>query len=447
MGTGKHSLAQGIILNVQKKITVKFAQGKIENAADTFQKLVSDSAHNFIINTVSDLFGDAESGLRGFVKGALGIMSSIGDAIKKINFIEQAKDTALEWTGAQLMTNLGINLVETMSNFAGAILDNLPDEPLQPENSAHRDKLVNAFIEGEKIITPLADAISGLLEPGGLTRFVYIMYNSNLNAENYIVIGQPGANNAIKWLKDNLVKGFSGASMVIAAVLDPIIAIGKEIPGLLKSALLNLGSSVLHALSAIPNILKDIYGIFKGQLPTNYISGIQGIFVGIKNLGVDIWNAMQNVYAVIKIASLRTADIFLTGSWVGNKIMDWLVPYESYFMAKQNVRFKIYDYLNKNLVRDDSFWRITHTLNVPNNQGKRTLQIPIEHWGNLKYSDWAFEYFKDLTGQIKNDHPELASYIDEWGDLMKRQKEEAKLNAKAARFNVLKNFKRVESDI
>jgi hypothetical protein len=264
----------------------------------------------------------------------------------------------------------------------------------------------------------------------------------------------------MKWLKNTLASGFGKGSMLLAAVLDPVMAIAREIPGLIKSALINLGSSVIKAIQSVVGIFQDIINLGKGQLSSNFVSGIQGVFKGIKDLGVDIWNAIKNVYEVIKIASLRTADVFLSGYWIGNKIMDWLVPYEPFFKEKQNVRIKIFDYLNKNLKmereslgEDIPMFVTTYTLSLPSlPKNKRQLRVPIGDWGNLKDSDKGSKFFKEVQEMIKNDHPQLASYIEEWSDYLEKERlekegEESKEKEKNNRYKLLKNFKKVESDV
>jgi hypothetical protein len=442
----ERTFAQNIILNASKKFRSKVIQGAAEVTAQKFEKFISNCAHNFLIDTVADLVGDKESTLNKIVKGTLGIVNSIADVFKKIDLISSAKDTILNWSANQLMINLGISLVDTMSNFASAILNTLPDEPLQAENQQHREQVANAIITGEKIITPFADAISGLLEPGGLSRFVYIMYNSGLNAQDYLVIGQPGASQPIVWLKDKLGKGVGASSMVIASILDPIIAIGKEIPGIIKSAITNLGTGIIGILQSIIGI----FDVFAGS--NNFISGIRTLYSSITTLGLDLWNSVKNIYEVIKIASLRTADIFLTGSWLGENIMNWLIPYENTAYNSLDIRTEIKQYLHQNMhVFDSGIYRY-YTLQAPSYK-KDNSQIFL-YYDNMSnvYNSPPRDYYKiyteldddyiynwvNIKDKIKVDHPELYNKIQEWQSL----KQDAELKSQNKRYEILKNFQK-----
>jgi hypothetical protein len=336
-----------------------------------------------------------------------------------------------------LFKNLGINLVASVNKIISAIslkLDISPSdidtkEPLVPPSQEQVEIVGETFEKAGKILTPFADAVSGLLHPGGFSRFIYILYNSELKPDEFVVIGQTDKTN-YGFFERKFINFFTSQfgkiSMAISTILDPIFTLVKDIPYLIQSA----GNAFISMVNSIGSIIQGVKDILHGNIRAGG-NAFYNAFTEFGRIIKVVFNQFKDtitkILKTIQISFYRLADVIFTGNlWgFGDRIINWLLPIPN---KKKEITKKILQYFETNIKGIPKYYQEKKSggyffgIDV-----SRTYRFYGILKGNLWYDPWSlFNQHMTELGFIpdelrallkdNHEHPDLNKLIQDWDD-------------------------------
>lgn len=351
----------GKILDGASKIVSKIATNGGKNAdrfAEYVGQFVKQKTRNFVFDIAEDkILGKNGSGwLRwSFDMVKTGVLKIVG----AVNFISDKLDdiqNALASKSASMWNAfVGINLVESFGKMIADVVENIPQNINENEpTDDQKEQLGKAFEKAGKIITPFVDAIQGILKPGGISRFVYIMIRNKEAYENYIVFGRQDIPEMAKWIRQGILHFMESVIMKLAVVSDLAVSIVMNVGNIMKSLVSNgidvikgffeqimnagsfFASGVGRAASgSLPARPEGSQMPFQAQTPSEpvkfSISGFRRMWSAISNLTSDFLNAFTEIFQVFKVGVLRWVDTAISDDWWGlgwvkNKVIKLAIP-------------------------------------------------------------------------------------------------------------------------
>ena len=345
----------GMIFAGANKIVSKITEAggkKIDKFADYVGNFVKQKTRNFVFDIAEDkILGKDKSGWMRWsfdmVKsGVLKIVGSVNYLSDKLDEIENfiGKKSASLWNQF-----VGINLTASVGKMLSDIIGTIPQN-LQDTNPTDEEKeqVGKAFEKAGKIITPFIDAIQGILKPGGISRFVYVMLQNKESYEKYIVFGRQDLSETANWIRRGILTLLGPMVMRLAIISDLAVSMVMNIGQIMKSFITN-------GIDLIKGMFEQIMSIGAVFNPSNSLphppegsqtqfhqnpssettplslNGIRKMFSAISNLTNDFFKSFYNVFEVLKVGVLRWVDITVSNDWWGigwvkNKLIGLAVP-------------------------------------------------------------------------------------------------------------------------
>ena len=338
----------GKILDGANKIVNKIAEN-VHNNVDRVAKHVGDyvkqKTRNFVFDIAEDkILGKGGSGwLRWtFDKVKTGVLKIVGAVNVISDKLDEIQNALANKSASMWNEFVGINLVESFGKMIANVLDNIPENINENQSTDDQKKqLGQAFEKAGKIITPFVDAIQGILKPGGISRFVYIMLRNKEAYDQYIVIGRQDLSGMVKWIRQGILHLMESVIMKLAIVSDLAVSIVMNIGNIMKTLVSNGIDVIKGFFEQIMNVGSFFTsGVISGsspgaQPPSGQVkfsmSGFRRMWSALSNLSSDFLNAFSEIFQVFKVGVLRWVDTEISNDWWGlgwvkNKVIKFVIP-------------------------------------------------------------------------------------------------------------------------
>jgi len=360
----------GKILLGATKIVSKIATngGKnVDRFAEYVGQYVKQKTRNFVFDIAEDkILGKEGSGwLRWtFDKVKTGVLKIVGAINIVSDKLEEIQNALANKSAAMWNEFVGINLVESFGKMVADVMDNIPQNIHENEpTDDQKEQLGQAFEKAGKIITPFVDGIQGILKPGGISRFVYIMIRNKEAYEKYIVFGRQDVPGIVNWIRKGVLHLMNSVIMKLAVVSDLAVSIVMNVGNIMKSLLsngidiikgsfeqiMNVGSFFTSGLSrfmsgSLPSAPEGSQMPFHEQPPPEQvgfsISGFRRMWSAISNISSDFLKAFSEIFQVFKVGVLRWVDTTISDDWWGlgwvkNKVIKMVIP-QNFDTLEQN---------------------------------------------------------------------------------------------------------------
>jgi hypothetical protein len=348
----------GKILEGANKIVNKIAEN-VNNKVDIVAKHVGDyvkqKTRNFVFDIAEDkILGNEKSGwLRWtFDKVKTCVLQIVGGVNVISDKLDEIQNALANKSASMWNEFVGINLVKSFGKMIADVMGNIPEKmnENQPPTDDQKEQLGQAFKKAGKIITPFVDAIQGILKPGGISRFVYIMLQNKETYDQYIVIGRQDSSETVKWIRHGILHLMKSSLMHLAIVSDLAVSIVMNIGSIMKSLVSNGIDVIKGFIEQIMNVGSFLTsGVMSGapdgsQQPSGQVkfsmSGFKGMWSAISNLSSDFLNAFSEIFQVFKLGILRWVDTEISDGfwglgWVKNKGINLVIP-QNFYNSAQN---------------------------------------------------------------------------------------------------------------
>jgi hypothetical protein len=327
----------GIILAGARKIVDKITdQGgkKVNEFAEYVGSFVKQKTRNIVFDIAEDkILGKKETG--GWLRWSFDwIKTGVIKILGAVNFVSDKLDqiqNSIASSSAEMWNKfVGINLTASVGKMIADVIDGIPEE-IDENDQTHRDALGKAFEKAGKTITPFVDAVQGILKPGGISRFVYIMAKNKETYANYIVFGTQNLPSALQMIRKGILTILESYSMKLAVIADLAVSVVKEIGTIMKSMISN-GFEVLKGLLEQISNVASFLASGTGPGGSSFsLKGVRKIWSALSSITGDFIQSFKNLFDVFKLGFLRWVDITISDDWWGlgwvkNKVMNMAIP-------------------------------------------------------------------------------------------------------------------------